>query len=272
MLNEMMRAEIWLQDTLDDQVGIEVLADKLGYSSSQIRRRFRQCFGMSPGAYRDRLRLEHAARLLVHTPQGIQDIARQSGYHNHSAFSRAFLRRYRCTPRVYRRIEQDRQHEMRDRVSQAFSVSLAHTDAQDAVLTRLYQPSQALHSVSHWQQVPGMEMLPERLSQATPIALLHDHPPGSELPRVDIGVTVTPGDGTDLALPAAFRRLRLPAQRCACIRLDDMTQLPMAVRYLVAKSLPSKGEHLNGAPPRLVKQTGRLELQVPLMESTGTAN
>lgn len=272
MFNEMMRAEIWLQDTIDDHVGIEVLADKLGYSSSQIRRRFRQCFGMSPGAYRDRLRLEHAARLLVHTPLGIQNIARQSGYHNHSAFSRAFQRHYLCTPRVYRRIEQARQHEMRDQLSQSFPVSLARTGARDAVLTRLYQPSQTLHSTAQWQQVPGIDTLPERLSQATRIALLHDHPLASELPRVDIGVAVTPGDGTDLALPAAFRRLRLPAQRCACVSLDDMTQLPMAVRYLVGKSLPAKGEHLSGAPPRLVKRSDRLELQVPLMEGNTPAN
>lgn len=270
MFNEMMRAEIWLQDTIDDQVGIEVLADTLGYSSSQIRRRFRQCFGMSPGTYRDKLRLEHAARLLVHTPQGIQDIARQSGYHNHSAFSRAFMRHYLCTPRMYRRIEQARQHELRDRLSQAFSVSLARTGARDAVLTRLYQPSQTLHSTLDWQRLPDFEMLPERLSKATPIALLHDHPLPSELPRVDIGLAVTPGHGTDLALPAAFRRLRLPAQRCACVSLDDMTQLPMAVQYLVAKSLPAKGEHFNGAPPRLLKQADRLELQLPLMDDNAT--
>ncbi len=272
MFNEMMRAEIWLQDTIDDQVGIEVLADKLGYSSSQIRRRFRQCFGMSPGAYRDTLRLEHAARLLVHTPQGIHDIARQAGYHNHSAFSRAFQRRYRCTPRAYRRIEQARQHELRSRLSQPFSVSLARTGAQDAVLTRLYQPSRTLHSAAPWPQVSGLDMLPERLSQATPIALLHDQPLAGALPRVDIGVTVTPGEVADLALPAAFRRLALPAQRCACVGLDDMTQLPMAVRYLVAKSLPAKGEYISGAPPRLLKRSDRLELQLPLMDANTTAH
>ena len=252
--------------------GIEVLADQLGYSSSQIRRRFRQCFGMSPGAYRDKLRLEHAARLLVHTPQGIQEIARQSGYHNHSAFSRAFQRHYQCTPRLYRRIEQARQHESSDRSLQAFPVYLQHTGARDAVLTRLYQPSQALYTTAQWQQPPGIETLPERLSEATPIALLHDPLLASELPRVDIGVTVKPGEGNDLALPATFRRLQLPAQRCACLSLDDMTQLPMAVHYLIARSLPARGEYLNGEPPRLLKQTKGLELQLPIMDGNTRAN
>ena len=58
---------------------------------------------MSPSAYREALRLEKAGRLLVHTPISIREIARLCGYTNHSAFSRAFLRRFRCSPRQHRR-------------------------------------------------------------------------------------------------------------------------------------------------------------------------
>ncbi|EWG97859.1 helix-turn-helix transcriptional regulator [Halomonas sp. BC04] len=94
MFNEMMRAEIWLQDHLSSHEGIDDLANRLGYSTSQVRRKFKQRFGVSPSAYRDILRLEKAARLLALTPYRISTIAVRSGYHNHSAFSRAFQRRY----------------------------------------------------------------------------------------------------------------------------------------------------------------------------------
>ncbi len=40
MFNAMTRAEIWLQDTLDKPLGIEDLANHIGYSSSQVRRQF----------------------------------------------------------------------------------------------------------------------------------------------------------------------------------------------------------------------------------------
>ena len=84
MFNEMMRAEIWLQETLASGESLEELAARLGYSSSQVRRRFRQCFGLSPSAYRESLRLEKAARLLTFTPRGVREIAGRCGYTNHS--------------------------------------------------------------------------------------------------------------------------------------------------------------------------------------------
>ena len=102
MFNEMMRAEIWLEETLASGESLEELAARLGYSSSQVRRRFRQCFGLSPSAYRESLRLEKAARLLTFTPRGVREIAGRCGYTNHSAFSRAFQRRYHQSPREFR--------------------------------------------------------------------------------------------------------------------------------------------------------------------------
>jgi len=46
----------------------------------------------------------------------------------------------------------------------------------------------------------------------------------------------------------------------------------MAVHYLIARSLPARGEYLNGEPPRLLKQTKGLELQLPIMDGNTRAN
>ncbi|MDI5936294.1 helix-turn-helix domain-containing protein [Halomonas kalidii] len=267
MFNEMMRAEIWLQETLESQLGIEDLAQRLGYSSSQIRRRFRQSFGMSPGAYRDMLRLEKAARLLVHTPHDIGQVAERCGYRNHSAFSRAFQRRYRRSPRDYRRAERLHLRKAAPATDRAFAVELRHTPPREAVVTRRYAPSTAIDAPGEWRQhLDGNDMLPNRLGEATPIAILHDQPLASALPRTDLGVQVAHGTTTDMALPLPFRLIELPARRCACVIIGDMAQLPAAMHFLVGHSLPRRGEHLNGEAARLLHTPAGLELQLPLLE------
>lgn len=267
MFNEMMRAEIWLQETLESQLGIEDLAQRLGYSSSQVRRRFRQSFGMSPGAYRDMLRLEKAARLLVHTPHGVRMIAEQCGYRNHSAFSRAFQRRYQRSPRDFRRAERLQLRKAGPVAGQAFPVELRRTPTREAVVTRLYAPSTTIDAPTEWQQhLDSTDMLPNRLGEATPIAILHDQPLVSDMPRTDLGVQVAHGATTDMALPLPFRMIELPARRCACITFSHMEQLPGAMRFLVGHSLPQRGEHLNGEAARLLHTPAGLELQLPLLE------
>lgn len=262
----MMRAEIWLQETLESQLGIEDLAARLGYSSSQIRRRFRQCFGMSPGAYRDMLRLEQAARLLVHTPHGVRQIAQQSGYRNHSAFSRAFQRHYRCSPRDFRRRERQQLRRAAPAES-AFRVALCRTPPREAIVTRLYEPSTAIDDPARWQRrLDDSEALSSRLGGASPIAILHDQPLASDAPRTDLGVQIANGATTDVALPLPFRLIELPARRCACITLGDISQLASAMLFLVGRALPEQDEHINGESARLVGTPAGLELQLPLLE------
>ncbi|WP_235272561.1 helix-turn-helix transcriptional regulator [Halomonas sp. KO116] len=78
------------------------MVNHTGYSSSQVRRQFRQSFQITPSAYRKKRRLERAAVLLALTPLNIAQIAICCGYHNHSSFSRAFQHRYQLRPRNFR--------------------------------------------------------------------------------------------------------------------------------------------------------------------------
>ncbi|MBB3142056.1 helix-turn-helix transcriptional regulator [Halomonas organivorans] len=263
MCQDMMRAEIWLQETLDSQQGIEELATRMGYSSSQIRRRFRKRFGVSPGTYRDQLRLEKAARLLIHTPQNISHIAAVCGYRNHSAFSRAFQRYYGDTPRHYRqRLRLTLQRQCSD--STTFSYRIRELPRRQAVLTRLYHP-QPLENLHGWQRHTwGAEDLPSALNQASPLAVFHDQPIAGALPRLDLGVAVD--DTTShLALPPTFRLQNLPARRLACITLDSTQQVDSAVLDLACRSLAGSGAPLNGEAPQLLQEHGVLELRIPLL-------
>jgi transcriptional regulator GlxA family with amidase domain len=58
---------------------------------------------MTPGRYVDRVRLEHARRLLEDTADGIEEISRTSGYGTPEAMRRAFVKALGTPPAEYRR-------------------------------------------------------------------------------------------------------------------------------------------------------------------------
>lgn len=58
---------------------------------------------MTPGRYVDTVRLEHARRLLEDTTDGVEQIARSSGYGTPEAMRRAFIRTLGSAPAEYRR-------------------------------------------------------------------------------------------------------------------------------------------------------------------------
>ncbi|MGM0913564.1 MAG: helix-turn-helix transcriptional regulator [Pseudomonadota bacterium] len=268
MFNEIMRAEIWLQDTLESQESIEALAERLGYSTSQVRRRFRQYFGMSPSAYREALRLEKAGRLLVHTPISIREIARLCGYTNHSAFSRAFLRRFRCSPRQHRRDGRKALAEAARGASLDVSPRIRQVPSCAAVVARQYEATDTLPSPDSWHRcLNGYQLpLPGAPERAAAITLLYTPRTDACLPRRDTGVLVDDQAANSLAVPPSLRMLRLPTERCACIELTDHRSLDGTLASLLT-ALPDLAEHYSGDPIRLVKSDRGVELQLPLLEA-----
>lgn len=271
MFNEMMRAEIWLQEHLTSQQGIDDLANRLGYSTSQVRRRFKQCFGLSPSAYRDILRLEKAARLLALTPYRIHTIAIRSGYHNHSAFSRAFQRRYNQTPRKYRQVERLKLRSplyCQGHSGAPPDFDIRSLPTRQALVTRLYHKIDAgsLASLHKWAQLAkGAETLPERLRQGPTVAVLHSTPLPCELDRIDIGPLIDEQNDAGLAIPASFRILELPEQRHACLTVNTPEEVPAAVQYLVREGLAKKRCYASGEPAQVRLLEQGVEVQLPIL-------
>ncbi len=264
MRNEMIRAEIWLQDTLGTASGLEELAHRMGYSPSQIRRRFRDVFGLSPGVYRDQLRLAKAARLLVQTPLSVKTISSTCGYRNHSAFTRAFQKYHGKTPRRYR---QQRQLDLciQQQGQASFAYHIDELPPNHAVLTRLYNTPLALDDSREWQQY--LKAVPseiQALDKTVPIAILQDETLGNELPRFDIGVQIDPASAQDLALPPTFRLIQLPRQRHAHLHLNTACQLSEAMRFMSYRSLSGEGEALSGEPPHIIPRAEGWKLRIPL--------
>ncbi|WP_448698373.1 helix-turn-helix domain-containing protein [Streptomyces avidinii] len=66
-------------------------------------RAFRAETGVTPGRYVERVRVDHARRLLEESGEGIAQIARACGYGNPEALRRAFVRTLGQPPAEYRR-------------------------------------------------------------------------------------------------------------------------------------------------------------------------
>ncbi|MGW2492490.1 GlxA family transcriptional regulator [Streptomyces sp. NPDC001606] len=93
----------WITEHPDADLGVEALAARAALSARQFTRAFQAETGTTPGRYVDRVRLEHARRLLEDTSDGVERIARASGYGTPEAMRRAFLRTLGTSPAEYRR-------------------------------------------------------------------------------------------------------------------------------------------------------------------------
>lgn len=81
-------------------------AQMCNMSKYHFLRVFEEIVGSTPVEYRNRIRLEHAADLLVSEGLGVEETARLTGFASASYFSSAFKRQYGRSPKQYQRQQQ----------------------------------------------------------------------------------------------------------------------------------------------------------------------
>jgi AraC-like DNA-binding protein len=84
-------------------ISVESLASACNISVSALERRFKKHLGKTPRQYLNEVRLDNAHQMLLETRKPIGTIALETGFADHSHFSRAFARHYGVTPRQARR-------------------------------------------------------------------------------------------------------------------------------------------------------------------------
>src|SRR5690242_3599914 len=92
----------WMLAHLDEDIGIERMAEQAAMSPRHFRRVFAETFGATPARFVERLRLEQACLRLAQGKTSIERIAHGVGFNSADAFRRAFRARYGATPGEYR--------------------------------------------------------------------------------------------------------------------------------------------------------------------------
>jgi len=93
----------FMENNLENVVGIESIADRCNLSHRQLERLWHQHFGMTPKKFYLELRLNEARRLLRESTQPIASIAYSCGFVSASHLGAAYRRIWGCTPGEERR-------------------------------------------------------------------------------------------------------------------------------------------------------------------------
>jgi transcriptional regulator GlxA family with amidase domain len=96
------RLQRWLPDHLDADLGVEVLARRVGMSPRTFARAFRRETGSTPASFVERLRVEAACRLLEASDLTVGAVAQRVGLRHAETLHRVFRRQVGTTPDRYR--------------------------------------------------------------------------------------------------------------------------------------------------------------------------
>jgi transcriptional regulator GlxA family with amidase domain len=92
----------WMLAHLDQDLSVEVLAERTRMCPRHFSRQFKRAFRSTPAAFIEDLRLDEARRRLALSGVNIESVASSVGFHSGDAFRRAFERRFNLTPSSYR--------------------------------------------------------------------------------------------------------------------------------------------------------------------------
>lgn len=93
-----------IQENLDAPLTVEALAAVAGFSPYYFHRIFAAYLHETSSDFVRRIRLEWAARRLVLSREPVTQLALAAGYETPAAFSRAFKKHFRISPRAFRRL------------------------------------------------------------------------------------------------------------------------------------------------------------------------
>lgn len=93
----------WIRGNLQNDLTVEVLAERANLSPRHFARKFKDTFALTPADFVEELRLDEARWLLVNGDDAIGDLAQTVGYGGDDTFRRAFERRFGIAPSEYRR-------------------------------------------------------------------------------------------------------------------------------------------------------------------------
>lgn len=101
--NKLKESLSYIHKNYMDEISVKDAAKQCGFSESHFMKLFKNLTGISFTQYLKNYRLELAANQILNTKEHIIDIAHNTGFSNHSYFTRSFLDKYNVTPSNYRK-------------------------------------------------------------------------------------------------------------------------------------------------------------------------
>lgn len=89
---------IFMEQNIDEKIGVEQIAGHVGVSRRQLERLFHEKIGISPAAALARIRMDKAKFLVERTSRPLIEIAIEVGFQNSSHFGRKFREIFGTTP------------------------------------------------------------------------------------------------------------------------------------------------------------------------------
>lgn len=103
MAMTMMDIDEYIRKNVAQNISPVMLSKRVGLSVNYFRVLFTDFFGMTPGKYINKIKMNEAARMLGETLLPIKTIARKVGFVQPSNFHRSFVQFHKTTPRKFRK-------------------------------------------------------------------------------------------------------------------------------------------------------------------------
>ncbi|WP_187434141.1 helix-turn-helix transcriptional regulator [Paenibacillus methanolicus] len=101
-VNKILYAKNYMDENYSQKIGVETLAQLVGYSYDRFRHLFKEKYGLSPITYLMSKRFEAAKRLLMQTNLPISAVSNVCGFANDAQFCSLFKQATGLTPRQFR--------------------------------------------------------------------------------------------------------------------------------------------------------------------------
>lgn len=248
-----LKVQLFIQEHLDENLALDRLAEVAGYSPYHFHRIFRGQVGESTDDYVRRLRMELAARSLRYRQRSVLEIALDSGYGSHEAFTRIFVRTFGVTPSEYQSLEHApaaiKEQIMTTVTHTINDVRIQNVPPRRMAYLRVVGPynneflGPQFARVGQWAAENNM-FKPDTLC----IGAYHDDPEITppEKQRADVGITVD--DNYQPAGEMQVQTLR-GGPYAVLHHKGPYTTLGDAYRWLYAVWLPDSGREPADAPP-----------------------